>query len=339
MIGERKRPPMSSARLTPLEKHMPAQQTRRKFIGVLATATAAVAADAAGEAASKPSPSKIIDTHTHFYDPSRPQGVPWPKKEDQLLYRTVLPKDYVALPVPQPVSGTIVVEASPWIEDNQWILDLASREKFIVGFVGNLPVGRPEFRPALRRFSSNRLFRGIRVAGTALKAGLGDAAFLADLHLLADANLALDVVHLADTLPEVARLAREVPTLRVVIDHVANVRIDGKEPPARWSHDIAAAGARSNVSCKVSGLVEGTGRTDGSAPGNCDFYRPVLDTIWRAFGAGRLIYGSNWPVSERFAKLGTVQQIVTDYFSARGQETVDRIFWQNSMSVYSWVRR
>jgi len=20
----------------------------------------------------------IIDTHTHFYDPSRPQGVPWP---------------------------------------------------------------------------------------------------------------------------------------------------------------------------------------------------------------------------------------------------------------------
>ena len=24
----------------------------------------------------------IIDAHTHFYDPHRPQGVPWPNKED-----------------------------------------------------------------------------------------------------------------------------------------------------------------------------------------------------------------------------------------------------------------
>jgi hypothetical protein len=36
----------------------------------------------------------LIDTHTHFYDPSRPQGVPWPPRDDKLLYRTVLPKNY-----------------------------------------------------------------------------------------------------------------------------------------------------------------------------------------------------------------------------------------------------
>ena len=29
----------------------------------------------------------IVDTHTHFYDPFRPQGVPWPEKDDEILYR------------------------------------------------------------------------------------------------------------------------------------------------------------------------------------------------------------------------------------------------------------
>jgi hypothetical protein len=57
----------------------------------------------------------------------------------------VLPKDYRALPVPQRVDGVVVVEASPWVEDNQWILDIAARDKFIVGLVGNLPLGTPEF--------------------------------------------------------------------------------------------------------------------------------------------------------------------------------------------------
>ena len=42
-------------------------------------------------------------------------------RTDQFLYRTVLPSDYQALSTPQPVTGTLVVEASAWLADNQWI--------------------------------------------------------------------------------------------------------------------------------------------------------------------------------------------------------------------------
>ena len=42
----------------------------------------------------------IIDTHTHFYDPTRPEGVPWPNPNDEVLYRRVMPDDYKALAVP-----------------------------------------------------------------------------------------------------------------------------------------------------------------------------------------------------------------------------------------------
>jgi L-fuconolactonase len=86
--------------------------------------------------------------------------------------------------VPWPVSGTVVVEASPWLEDNQWVLDLAAHEPFIVGFVGNLRVGTEVFAGHLKRFAANRLFRGIRLRDRKLEGTLDDPAFVGDLRLL-----------------------------------------------------------------------------------------------------------------------------------------------------------
>src|SRR5262245_62200533 len=83
-----------------------------------------------GSADAQPA-DEIIDTHTHFYDPTRPEGVPWPGKDDKLLYRKVLPRDFLKVASPVGVTRTIVVEASPWLEDNQWLLDLARRDKTI----------------------------------------------------------------------------------------------------------------------------------------------------------------------------------------------------------------
>ncbi|NBR85405.1 MAG: amidohydrolase [Verrucomicrobia bacterium] len=307
--------------------------TRREFL----TATAALATAPAYAAA--PGPLTIIDCHTHFYDPKRPEGVPWPGKGDNVLYRTMLPTDYRAQPVPQPVTGTVVVEASPLVEDNQWILDLAAKDKFIVGFVGNLKPGEDAFAGHLKRFAANPLYRGIRISEGALRTGLGNAAFIVDIKRLADADLELDVNGGPTLLPEVARLAKELPGLRIVINHLSNTRIDGKNVLPTWRADLEAAAKFPQVFLKVSALVEGTGKNDGSAPRDVEFYRPWLDIAWNAFGPDRLIYGSNWPVSERFAKLATVQGIVHDYFGAKGRAALEKFFAGNARTAYRWVRR
>jgi L-fuconolactonase len=91
---------------------------------------------------------------------------------------------------------------------------------------------------------------------------------------------------------------------------------------------------RPNIYMKVSGLVEGTGRRTGDAPAKRSLYRPVLDTLWETFGPERLIYASNWPVSERFAPLSTVEQIALDYFSSKGQAALDQVFWKNAQKAY-----
>lgn len=110
------------------------------ILPVLVVLASAASATHGGDG--EPELAPALDAHTHFYDPGRPQGVPWPGKEDKLLYRTVLPGDFKKLTKNHRVVSTIVVEASPWLEDNQWLLDLAARDPFVVGVVGHLDPGR-----------------------------------------------------------------------------------------------------------------------------------------------------------------------------------------------------
>ena len=96
---------------------------------------------------------------------------------------------------------------------------------------------------------------------------------------------------------------------------------------------------RPNIYCKLSGLVEGTGRSDGSAPSDVEFYCPVLDAMRALFGPERLMYASNWPVCERFAPLATVQGIVADYFRSYGRQAEEKVLSQTAKVAYRWWRR
>lgn len=278
----------------------------------------------------------IIDTHIHLYDPTRPQGIPWPDPDDEVLYRRVLPDDYKALALSEGVTGVIIVEASEWVEDNQWILDIAQDEPFIVGFVGNLQPSSEDFSKNLNRFATNPLFRGIRPRGSDIKRMTG-GLFLANVEKLAARDLELDVLVGPDALPDVASLAKRIPELRIVINHVAGVRIDGNAPDPAWVEGMQSVAEHPRMYCKVSGLVETT--QDEPAPTDVAYYTPTLDTLWETFGEDRVVYGSNWPVSERFADYAIVQRIVTEYVHTRGEEAAEKYFWKNAKAAYKWLDR
>ena len=281
----------------------------------------------------------IIDTHPHFYDPTRPGGVPWPPTSDAFLSHPTYPEDYRKQPVRREVTGVVVTEASDVVEDNQWILDLAAKDKFIVGLCGNLPLGTPEFAGHLKRFAENKLWTGMRHRKRDLAADLQNDDFLRDVRLLAENDKQLDMLVGGPLLPLVDQLARRVPSLRIVIDHFANPEIDGKNVDLSWEANIRKVAKNPNVFMKFSGLVEATGRRDGSAPGDPDFYRPWMHVVWDSFGEDRVIYGSNWPVSNRFASLATVQALVYDYFSEKGRGPLRKVFSENARRVYKWVDR
>ncbi|MBW3599084.1 MAG: amidohydrolase [Planctomycetes bacterium] len=284
-----------------------------------------------------PADLDIIDCHTHFYDPTRPQGVPWPA-QDSPLYRTVLPKHLREQKQFRPVTGTVVVEASPWVEDNAWLLELAKDDLFVVGVVGWLHPGEPEFAKQLKRFAANPLFRGIRTSVQLLN-GLLERNELSNLKLLADYDRALDVNGGPETPDAIARLAARLPALRVVLNHIGNVRITADAPPREWRQGIQAAADHAQVYCKVSALVEGAARDGREAPQEMEFYRPYLDVVWDAFGDERVIYGSNWPVSDRAADYYTDQRIALEYAFEKGEAATRNFCSRNARRAYRWIDR
>jgi L-fucono-1,5-lactonase len=316
---------------------------RRGFLKALGTATAGLVLETAGSdavrsvyadsAPARPCPS--IDTHIHFYDPTRPQGVPWPPKDLKVLHSPHLPARYVALTQKLGVVGAVVIEASPWVEDNQWVLDLAKDNPIIVGFIGNLEPGRPEFAGRLKRFAANPLFRGLRLRDVPIPTGPGQAAFADDLNRLADRHLTLDVVGNAAILADVLRIARMAPDLRVVIDHLPFHDWD-KAGPAAMRAALKEVAQLPRVYVKISDVPR---RVEGQLVEDAAFYRPGLDVLWELFGPDRAIYGSNWPVSDLVAPYGSMYKIVASYFARKPEADAQKFFWKNSLAAYSWMPR
>ena len=273
----------------------------------------------------------IIDTHTHFYDPSRPQGVPWPAADNELLYRTVLPEHHRALAQPEGVSGTVVVEASAWVEDNQWVLDLAEDDPWILGLVGHLEPQWPDFGTHLARLADHPRFCGIRLGAGPFSAGDRDG-LIRSLEMLAERDLTLDVLIGMSEWDAFCGVLDRLPQLRVVINHVAHVCIDGQPPDTEWVDGMARASKFPQVYCKVSGMMELC--AEQPAPTRAEYYAPTLDVLWEAFEPQRLVYGSNWPVCERAGAYATTVTVVQEYLRQSGKGAQGDFWSGNAARAY-----
>ncbi|HEV2379119.1 MAG TPA: amidohydrolase family protein [Terriglobia bacterium] len=302
---------------------------RRAFLGLAAGAAALAAMEKT---------MQIIDTHIHLFDPNRPQGVPWPTKDDGILYQPTLPDRYRKVTQGFGISGAIAIECSPWVEDNDWLLETAARDTIIVGVVGNLEPGTADFHTRLDQLSRNPLFRGIRYGnlwGRDLNAQVAKPEFISGLKTLADAGLSLDTANPDPALVgAVVRITDRVPNLRVVIDHLPQL----DPPPDPRSLDalrsnLRELGAKPQVYVKISEVLR---RVDGRVPTDLGFYRARLDEIWQTFGENRLMFGSDWPNSDRWGTYPEVFRIAHDYVASKGASVEEKFFSKNSIAAYKW---
>jgi L-fuconolactonase len=311
---------------------------RRRFLGTAAAAAIGSLApmELLAQSPVLPELETIIDTHVHFYDPSRLGGVPWPSASDTGLYRPVLPGAYRKLTVGLGIKGAIEVEASPLLEDNQWVLDLAAREPIILGTCGDIEIGKPGFGDSLERFLKSGRFYGIRIGNLwnrNLNDDLSKPETIANLKLLAQAGLEVDMIGGPPILPNVIQVSDRVPDLRIVIEHMPF------DPPRNEADRPAAESAlreisrRRQILSKVSNVLR---KKNGQLVEYLEFYRPSLDQLWEVFGVDRLIYGSNWPVSEKTGPYELVFRIVREYFLTKGENASRKFFAGNSQTAYRW---
>lgn len=290
--------------------------------------------------AGPPANIPIIDTHIHLFDISRPQGVPWPAKESS-IYKSALPERFRKLAGPFGVVGAIEIECSPWLEDNQWVLDVAEKDSIIVGTIGDLEPGKPDFAKQLERFHRNPLFRGIRygnIWNRSLAEQISNPRFVNDVKLLAKTGLVLDTANPdPELIHAVVRLSDRVANLKIVVDHLPELT-----PPQNTSArkacdgDLQALAKRPQVFAKLSGIVR---RVDGRVPLDLSFYRDWLDHIWNTFGSDRLLFGSDWPNSDLWAGYADVFRLAREFISTKSAADIQKFHWSNSVRAYSWVKR
>jgi predicted TIM-barrel fold metal-dependent hydrolase len=284
----------------------------------------------------------IIDTHIHFYQPSRPGGVPWPPPppaSDPLLYRDVLPPEYKALAAANGILASGVIEASPLVEDNQWILNLLGHDSFFPFFAGQLEIGSPDFKSNLERLSHDHRFVGIRGFLWSPPAITLDAAQLRDLRDLASRGMTLDIVSRGTTNPKprVEALCTTVPNLRIIIDHLAGA--SGAVPTAEWELAMRRlADLCPNLYIKFSSFydmyVVGDGNHVWSAPTDLAAYKEHFDVLMSAFGADRLIWGSNWPVSALGGSFAGQIALAEEYLAPFGRVVRDKVMFKNALLFY-----
>ena len=235
--------------------------------------------------------------------------------------------------------GAVVVECSPLVEDNQWVLDVSADDPAIVGLVGFLDAGKPGFGNHLERFASNPLFRGIRYGdlwGRNLGDQLSNPQFVKDMGLLSSADLSLDTANPnLDLLEAMLRLSDRVPSLRMIVDHLPKIKVPAGQGD-RYGRILRELAARPQIFVKISAVLDFIG---GEVSYDLQDYRSIIDEIADAFGQDRVLYGSDWPNSEGWGTYAQVFRIVQQYFSDKGVSAQEKYFRLNSKAAYRWIER
>ena len=256
-------------------------------------------------------PIPIIDTHIHLFDPTRPQGAPYsgPRAAGAAPI-AAYPDRYRKLAMPLGSVGAIKVEASPWVEDNLWVLEVAQRDTIIVGVIGNLEPDKPEFKEYFDRYRKHPLFRGIRygnlwgrdIAQAGRQPGVhrrpetaGRCRSRARHGQSADGAARVDAQNQRQGPRACASCSTICPTSS------PRPRSARRMPPRSKS---SPNGRRSTSSCPRS-----SARSTDEVSTDVNSYRDKLDLLVATFGDDRILFGSDWPNSDGVAP---VDQVFSD---------------------------
>lgn len=275
-----------------------------------------------------------IDSHQHFWRYHPEQHV-WMTDAMAALRRDYLPGELAPLLDELGFDGSIVVQARQMIEETAWLLQLAEAESRILGVVGWFDLRSPTLPQQLERYGAHPKLVGARhvVHDEPDDGFMLRPEFRRGIGMLAEHELAYDLLLRPRHLPVAVELVDEFEDQLFVLDHIAKPEIRD-HVVSNWREDVTRLAERPNVFCKLSGLVT---EADWRAWRPSDF-RPYLDVVLEAFGAERLMIGSDWPVCTLAADYGAAMRLVIDYVGALSADEQAGILGDNCARFYGVQR-
>jgi L-fuconolactonase len=276
----------------------------------------------------------IVDAHVHLYDP----GViryGWMKGKPVLDQQHLMAQlDAARGPVELEALVWVEVGADPgqYLQEASFVDGLARADRRIRAMVAQAPLERgAAVTPDLKKLAAHGLTRGIR---RLLQDEPDDAfclrpGFVEGVRLLARHSLSFDLCVYHRQLAGAVELVRRCPEVRFVLDHAGKPGIRGglMEP---WRTHIAELAGLPNVWCKLSGLITEADHANWTR----EQLRPYIDHVIESFGFGRVMFGSDWPVSEQTHRYDQWVEIADEALVDASDDERRKLFRDNAIAFY-----
>ena len=238
----------------------------------------------------------MIDAHQHFWERSQPFDYTW--LDDPALAairRDYLPSDLKPHLDAAGVRQSIFVQTQHNVAENRWALSMAEETDWLAGVVGWVDLASEACEEQLLEFRDHPKFVGVRhvTQDEPDDDFIVRPAVLRGLKVLEKHGVPFDLLFYVRHLKHADRLARELPGLRMVIDHLAKPGIRDRSMDD-WLPAFKAAAQHGNVFCKLSGMIT---EADWANWTPADL-QPYVEAALEHFGPSRCMYGSDWPVCE-----------------------------------------
>jgi len=273
--------------------------------------------------------SEVIDAHHHLWRYSFAE-YSWIGDNMSALQRDFLPADLTVELKKAGVDGAVTVQARQTLEETRWLLELARSCEAIRGVVGWAPLAAPDFEASVSALATDPKLVGLRHIVQAEPEGFLDGpGFNRGIQAMQQIGFVYDVLIVERQLAEAIRFVDRHPQQSFVLDHIAKPKIATAEIEP-WRTRIRELSKRSNVCCKLSGMVT----EDSWSSWSIESLRPYLDTVVEAFGPGRLMVGSDWPVCLVATSYPRWWQTLHNYFADFSDDERAKIFGATTTRIY-----
>jgi L-fuconolactonase len=272
-----------------------------------------------------------IDSHQHFWKFDKVRHS-WIGEEMAVIQRDFLPEDLAPVLEKNGIDGCVLVQVDQTPEENEFQLGNAAEHDFIKGVVGWVDLQAEDIGNQLQALKGSEKLKGFRhiLQGETDRALMLKPAFLNGIGKLRDFGFTYDILIFPDQLKYAAELVSQFPDQPFVLDHIAKPDIKNQSIND-WERDIREFGKFENVYCKASGMVT---EADWQQWEPEDF-SPYLEVVFEAFGAGRVMYGSDWPVCLVAASYDRMLELVKDYTSKLSVHEQDLFWGGNATKFYN----
>ena len=279
---------------------------------------------------------RIVDTHVHVWDLDRAEYL-WLEGDQSILNQTWRINQLEEERKETGIVSGVLVQASGNTEDTDVMLETALKAEWITGVVCWLPLMDPQQTQRLleERYLKEKHFKGVRhqIHDERNPQWLLQAPVIESLKILASYDIPYDVVAVLPSHIEAAiDVARQVPGLRMVFDHLSQPPISTKERFGKWGEWMKEASRYSNFYAKISGLGTASGNFNGRT---ADDIRPYVEFSLEHFGIDRCFCGGDWPVSLLANSYkGTWQTYESILSGTLAEQDQEKVFYSNAIKFY-----